>query len=512
VRPVADDAHLTQSGAIAGTPGYLAPEQARGETVDARCDLFSLGCVLYQMATGRLPFQGEDTMTLLLAVTTEQPRPPRQLNPAVPPALNDLILRLLAKDPAGRPASARAVADELAGLSPAAPAPRPRRRLPVLPAAVAVLLAVLGALAWWFGPTVLRVATNKGELVVEVEDPDVEVAVKPEGILLLSGKEQTLVVTAGDGVVEIRDPAKGWTLLTEKFSLKRGGKEVVRVKREEVAQARQAWGRPAKPPAAPPAPDRDNPFVLVGGGGDRVRFKTFADALAGRKEGDAVEVHGDGPFTMPAAEVDGRGLTLRAAPGFRPVLVARVEEGSKRPWLTVGGGTVVVEGCDFHSQTIFAGRVIDGAAEPKPAGPWTFRNCRFWVTGAGGLIHCAAPRLVVEDCLIFVAYGEVLSLAPRVELRLTNNVLAAPGPPAILAAGDQTLHLTNNTFDTSTWWLLRPPQDEAPARPVTVVAEGNLFRNGPLLTGAGGRLPSEKVMRTQVRWQGKDNLYVRGEP
>jgi hypothetical protein len=192
VRPVDDDVHLTPSGAVAGTPAYMAPEQARGQEVDARCDLFSLGCVLYHTATGQLPFQGDDPMSLVLALATQQPAPPRQLNPDVPAGLNDLILRLLAKDPAARPASARAVADELAALAAAAPAARwerrrgagaaaPRRRgRPVPLAAAGVLLAGLAGLARWYGPTVIRVATNKGELVVEVEDPDVEVAGRGE--------------------------------------------------------------------------------------------------------------------------------------------------------------------------------------------------------------------------------------------------------------------------------------------------------------------------------------------
>ena len=81
--------------------------------VDARCDLFSLGCMLYRMATGALPFKGTDPMSILLAVTSDEPEPPRKLNPALPAALSDLIMQLLAKDPKDRPASSRAVVESL---------------------------------------------------------------------------------------------------------------------------------------------------------------------------------------------------------------------------------------------------------------------------------------------------------------------------------------------------------------------------------------------------------------
>src|SRR5262249_23048120 len=70
---------LTQSGAILGTPAYMAPEQARGQQVDQRCDLFSLGCVLYSMCTGKLPFVGTDTMSVLMALAIHEPPPPAKL-------------------------------------------------------------------------------------------------------------------------------------------------------------------------------------------------------------------------------------------------------------------------------------------------------------------------------------------------------------------------------------------------------------------------------------------------
>jgi WD40 repeat protein/serine/threonine protein kinase len=109
-RAVGDETHLTQQGAIVGTPQYMAPEQSSGEFVDGRCDLFSLGCVLYRLCTGELPFKGKDTISILAAVALQQPKPPPELNPEVPPKLSALVMQLLAKDPAQRPQSAGAVA------------------------------------------------------------------------------------------------------------------------------------------------------------------------------------------------------------------------------------------------------------------------------------------------------------------------------------------------------------------------------------------------------------------
>lgn len=104
---------LTQDGALIGTPAFMAPEQARGERVDHRCDLFSLGCVLYRMVTGRLPFPGDTVYAVLGALLEGTPPAVRTLNPQVPPRLEELIHRLLAKSPDDRPASAQEVLDEL---------------------------------------------------------------------------------------------------------------------------------------------------------------------------------------------------------------------------------------------------------------------------------------------------------------------------------------------------------------------------------------------------------------
>jgi uncharacterized protein (TIGR03067 family) len=110
----ADDASMTQSGMIAGTPMYMAPEQALGQPLDQRADLFSLGSVLYQMVAGRPPFRANSTVAVLKRVAEDTPRPIRGVIPETPQWLCDIITKLHAKNPEDRFQSAREVADVLA--------------------------------------------------------------------------------------------------------------------------------------------------------------------------------------------------------------------------------------------------------------------------------------------------------------------------------------------------------------------------------------------------------------
>jgi hypothetical protein len=108
-----DDTSLTQRGVVAGTPQYMAPEQARGEALDHRADLFSLGSVLYALCTGQPPFGGEGTVAVLFNVCAETPRPIQELNPAIPDWFVNIVDKLHAKKPADRFQSAAEVADLL---------------------------------------------------------------------------------------------------------------------------------------------------------------------------------------------------------------------------------------------------------------------------------------------------------------------------------------------------------------------------------------------------------------
>jgi predicted ATPase/tRNA A-37 threonylcarbamoyl transferase component Bud32 len=107
---------LTQSGVVVGTPAYMSPEQTRGEPLDARSDLFSLGTTLYEAATGRRPFEGPSALAILHAIATSEPLPLSRCRPDLPPGLDSVVARALAKDPDDRWASGRDLADALRGL------------------------------------------------------------------------------------------------------------------------------------------------------------------------------------------------------------------------------------------------------------------------------------------------------------------------------------------------------------------------------------------------------------
>lgn len=289
----AADENLTQSGAIVGTPAYMAPEQAKGEKVDARCDLYGLGVILYRMATGILPFQGTDALSTLLAVTTENPRPVAELNPVLPPEVTRLIERLMARDCAARLKTAHAVADEIARIeqrlaAPPAPqlpniaAPSQRRRRFAI--TVAMVLLALGAVGVYFAPTIIRIATDKGELLVEVGDPDIEVVVKQNGAVVeQKSTRRSFILRVAGGEVEVFEK-DGVHLTTKKFTLTRGGATTVTITPRELAQAKQDAAGPALGQSAADALRREDippDELAAAGGGDPAKAPPELVAVLG---------------------------------------------------------------------------------------------------------------------------------------------------------------------------------------------------------------------------------------
>ena len=125
-RAVADgQAQMTQTAAVIGTAQYLSPEQARGESVDARSDVYASGCVLFELLTGEPPFTGDSPVAVAYQHVREDPKPPSSLNPRVNPALDAIVLKAMAKNPANRYQSAAEMRGDLvrvlSGQRPAAP-------------------------------------------------------------------------------------------------------------------------------------------------------------------------------------------------------------------------------------------------------------------------------------------------------------------------------------------------------------------------------------------------------
>lgn len=235
-----DDFSLSQSGLVVGTPTYMAPEQARGEAVDHRADLFSLGSVLYVLCTGHAPFRASSTLATLRRVCDDEPEPIRGINPDVPSWLVELISRLHAKDPARRIASATEVARLLeCAVSPIGlpgtelirPGPARRARRWIWIAAAGFFLATLVVIG------VTRLAqsgsafflSDDGVLVVEIEDPDAVTMVEADGrqVELVGRGRREVSLPPGTHAFWIEK--NGTVVQRQLITIIRGDRTVVRV-------------------------------------------------------------------------------------------------------------------------------------------------------------------------------------------------------------------------------------------------------------------------------------------
>jgi serine/threonine protein kinase/Tol biopolymer transport system component len=214
--------HLTSPGTTVGTVAYMSPEQVRGKPLDARTDLFSFGVVLYEMATGKLPFRGESSGAVFEGILSHAPAPPTRLNPELPSKLEDVITKALEKDRDLRYQHAsdiradlqRLKRDSESGLAASPSEPR-TKRIPWVWAAVATLLglAVIAA------------------IVVLIQDPPPPkirryVQITNDGIgKCVNDCGPPLQATDGSRVYFVETPPVGWILAQTSV----GGGEVVRL-------------------------------------------------------------------------------------------------------------------------------------------------------------------------------------------------------------------------------------------------------------------------------------------
>jgi serine/threonine protein kinase len=312
----ANDASLTQSGVVAGTPQYMAPEQARGETVDHRADLFTLGTVLYTLCTGCVPFQADTVVAILYNVCQDTPRPIQDLNAEIPEWLVQIISRLHAKNKAERFQSAREVAELLgrhlaylqepslpwqaaADKPPARQRPSARRRWPFV--AAAVLLLALGGIGLTDAlgvtdvidrvATTLRIRTPHGTLVVEVNDPAIDVQVEGDGekITVRGAGIHELTLKPGAHVVSATRAGEQFDL--ETITVSRGDRKVLRISQERRK--------------APAQPGNER-------GGQRIRLFTIADKTITKDglaiDGDSLRIQAETKRTVHLFELPNAGL------------------------------------------------------------------------------------------------------------------------------------------------------------------------------------------------------------
>jgi serine/threonine protein kinase len=275
----ADDASMTQSGVIAGTPLYMSPEQAQARDIDHRSDLFSLGSVLYVMCSGRPPFRAATSLAVLRRVVEDQPRPIQGIMPEVPAWLVAIIGRLHAKAPEDRFATAQEVGDLLGRClsefeqqgrmesveqlmpwmqqpagheqesaqvetakpeEPVTPAPASlpagsRRHRWV--AAAAMILVLLGGLGMTEATgltnvrgTIIRLFSPDGTLIVEVDDPSVSVTIDGEEIVLTGTAAKEIRLKPGQ--YKLLATKDGNVVRRELVTVTQNGRQVVRVSKE----------------------------------------------------------------------------------------------------------------------------------------------------------------------------------------------------------------------------------------------------------------------------------------
>jgi len=243
-----DELGLSQTSNIAGTPAYMAPEQAQGLKVDCRADLFSLGCLLYRALTGDLPFQGVNAFAVLVEVTGRDPKLPRLLNPDIPPALESLVMKLLAKDPAKRYQSAAEVMEELGEIEAKSGARNDRgnslppvRTRRMASAVAAISVVVLAIVAYFAGTQIFRVKTSHGTIVLEMDSPDADgadvfVDEQHKITVQLDGESEPVEISVDPGRHKLKVAKAGFEVFTRDVSLKAGRREPIRVRLEPAAE------------------------------------------------------------------------------------------------------------------------------------------------------------------------------------------------------------------------------------------------------------------------------------
>ncbi|HUY31561.1 MAG TPA: hypothetical protein VMV69_02195, partial [Pirellulales bacterium] len=250
-----------------------------------------------------------------------------------------------------------------------------------------------------------------------------------------------------------------------------------------------AKAEPAAPlaSAATSLPDDPLPFVVSRPGGEPRRFKHLSAVLPVLRDGDEIEVHGNGPFKVPQVQLKNKGMVIRAAAGYRPRFVAPTDVSV---WFILHGGPLIVEGCDLEpgNRYIFQG----GGA------PWTIRHCRILKTNVG-TIEYDGPKLSISDSYLC---GTRIGVAGGAHVDLSGNIACMSNFILILgpkAGAGHKVRLTRNTFSR--------------CGPVVTLQNGDPTGDGVEIEAVGNIFDCDTAVwdrradGVKITWQGRDNLY-----
>jgi serine/threonine protein kinase len=489
-----DDVKLTQTGVVAGSPQYMSPEQAEGRPVDQRCDLFSLGSVLYTLCTGRPPFRAPTTLAVLKRVCEETPRPIRENNPEVPEWLVEIIAKLHAKDPAQRFQTAAEVAQllgtRLAELQhPAAAQVSPggaiksRRRWPRVAAALLVLPVAFGLLEALdvirFVPALHRAPSDQAARG-EPDQPVANTVIPPE------------------------------------------------------ADTQQV-------PAAVAPQAEAHPFVILARSSRlEQELNTLAEAVRLAWDGDTIEVRGNGPFQLSPICIKDQAVRIRAGDGFRPIFDVGLEQTRLLQGQLGGMGVIVsnsvlvLEGLEFRPTGPDPKLPKTRPSILSCLGPLYVANCR--ITGGSsnllmvsGSRHCELCNCQIVGGMASLAYAWDKA-AFRTVLR--NNLIASGRMSNALdvrvsAVASADLQLTRNTLvgNRLVNLILFPPFPSKSGEPLAEIAgapkslriqaSGNTFdgttyggRADMLLMLSENRVEKpDELLQRRTSWTGDHNRY-----
>ncbi len=444
-----DNSDLTSHDHAVGTPAYMAPEQVRGERLDARCDLFSLGCVMSFMLVGFSPFQGRTQAETIHKIIDTSPPRLSDLDPSIPPVLADIIARLLHKNPDERYQSALEVADVL------------KRLLVQLNQAQTDEIADV-----WSGK----------------EDAKKPVAVRPNHAASSSNRAALLIVSAV--LVVITSGTVAWMNKNNPVSRAASVPGQNDLPTSPGADAT----RLAKAVEIAAVPLKKLTTIIVGSGAD-ADCATIAEAVSRAGENCTITVMGPGPF-VESIKLDGSALN-----GLKLVAQPRVQwhpegMGESQALSISNVAGITVEGFDFEAHSEQSrGIQLTGTAENIAVVDCSFRHmlpshklslmsisshsetpgariqiqrCRFFA--AQGSVMCltiggehAVPRVECEDCQFSAPNTHVYATESCRQLLMARNVFLGGNNAINLSlkswSSESRIEIVNNTFVGTRYWL-----------------------------------------------------------